>query len=241
MLASLLLSANQFVSFDRLAGGLWQSPPPSAHSNLRTYATRLRDALGASLSASRLSSRRGGGYRITVHHGELDADRFADLAAQGRVALGVGEFAAAVSALRAALSLWRGQAGDDMPDGGPLQLRLAALNEERVAVVEDLIEARLALGEQGSLVSELRALVAEHPLRERPWGQLIRTLYLTGDPSAALVAFDRIRTMFGQELGIEPSLELQRLQLAILRREDDAFRRTASRTGARLRPLAHAG
>jgi DNA-binding SARP family transcriptional activator len=224
LLASLLLCANRFVSLDRLAAGLWQSPPASAHSNLRTYAARLREALRTgSPSASRLSSQRAGGYRITVYRDELDAERFADLAARGRTALGLGEFAAAACALREALSLWYGNAGDDIPDGGPLQPRLAALNEERIAVTEDLIEARLALREQGALVGELRALVAEYPLRERPWAQLIRTLYLAGDPSAALVAFDRIRTMFGQELGIEPSVELRRLQLAILRRDDDVL------------------
>jgi DNA-binding SARP family transcriptional activator len=223
LFAYLLLWPNQFVPIARLAGALWQNPPTSAAANLRTYAARVREALGQAGLSDRLANRRSGGYRLAVRPGELDVDRFRQLAAKGRVALHAGDYAAAAAELRAAIGLWRGRAGDDVPVHGSLGQYLNALNEHRLTTSEDLIEVRLALGETQEPVREARVLVAEYPLRERPWGHLMRALYRSGDPSAALAAYDQVRTAFRESLGIEPSVDLQRLQLAILRRDDDAL------------------
>lgn len=221
LLASLLLWPNQFVPVTRLAAALWHEPPTSAHANLRTYAARLRDALGRLDLTDRLATRRaGGGYRLTVRRLELDAEQFALLATRGRAALVARDPATAARDLAAALAIWRGRAGEDVSGHGGLTRQLHALDEQRLATAEDLVEARLAIGEVHGLVSDIRGLVAEHPLRERPWGCLMRALYQAGDPSAALAAFDQVRGVFRDTLGIEPSAALQRLQVAILRRDD---------------------
>ena len=224
LLASLLLWPGQFVSVSRLAGALWHTPPISANANLRTYAARLREALGRLDVGDRLSTQRaGGGYRLTVSRQELDSEQFAVLAARGRTALRSGNAAVAVDVLTSALTLWRGRAGEDAPGNGALVRHLLALDEQRLTTMEDLAEARLTAGATAGLVSDLRAMVAEHPLRERPWSFLVRALYQAGDPSAALTAFDQVRAALRETLGIEPSAELQRLHVSILRRDDAAI------------------
>jgi len=223
LLASLLLWPGQFVSVSRLAGALWHTPPISANANLRTYAARLREVLGRLDLADRLTTQRsGGGYRLTASRHEVDAEEFARLATRGRMALCSGNAAVAVDDLTSALALWRGRAGEDAPGNGALVRHLLALDEQRLVTMEDLAEARLAAGHTTGLVSNLRAIVFEHPLRERPWSFLMRALYQAGDPSAALIAFDQLRAAFREGLGIEPSVELQRLQVSILRRDDAA-------------------
>jgi predicted ATPase len=93
---------------------------------------------------------------------------------------------------------------------------VARLTELRLAAVEDRVEADLALGRHAAVVGELEALVAEHPLRERLRGQLMRALYRSGRQAEALAAYRRTRTLLGEELGLDPSQELQRLEAAML-------------------------
>jgi predicted ATPase len=68
-------------------------------------------------------------------------------------------------------------------------------------------------------VAELEELVAAHPLSERLGGQLLRALALSGRPADALGAYERLRARLADELGIDPSPELQALHVAVLRGE----------------------
>ncbi len=238
LLACLLIHTNQLVSIERLTGALWRTPPNSSGANLRTYAARLREALAQVGLSGRLATQRGGGYRLTVRHGEIDADRFTVAAAQGQAALCTGDFPTAATDLSAALAMWRGRAGDDVPVNGNLVQHLGALNEHRLAVADDLVEARFALGQYQTVIRGVRAVLAEHPLRERPWAQLVRALYLAGDPGAALDAYHQARTALRDSLGIEPSTQLQQLQLAVLRRDDAAVAGPVRGTGPALPAMA---
>jgi DNA-binding SARP family transcriptional activator len=234
LLGTLLLHANQFVPPHQLGLALWDAPPASASSNLRTYAARLRRsfALHDERVAARLLARRGSGYRLNVGPGELDHQEFRDLTRTGRQELHKGAFAEAVDSLVRALSLWRGQSGDDVPPRGYLAEQLRALNESRMVATEDLVEARLALGEAAHLVTDLRTHIARNPLRERPYGQLMRALYRSGDQSHALSVYDRLREVLDVELGVEPGPEVQLIHRAVLRHDDVAL------TTARLGQLA---
>jgi DNA-binding SARP family transcriptional activator len=224
VLAALLLRPNQFVAVPQLCRDLWDDPPVSAPSNLRTYAARVRrmlvaaDATGA--LGGRLVARRGSGYRLTVEPGELDLEVFRTLAARGQRYLHEGRYGPAVDALTGAARLWRGTPGDDVPPGGLLSAALGALAEYRVEVLDDLAEARLAAGDLAGLRAELSARVAAYPLRERGYALLMRLLYRTGDASAALALYHRARTRLRIELGTQPGAELRRLHQAVLRQDD---------------------
>src|SRR5437868_5455984 len=78
--------------------------------------------------------------------------------------------------LRAASALWRGPALAGVP-GRLIEQAAGGLNEQRLAVLEECLAHELTLGGGDDLVTELAALVAEHPLRERLRGQLMVALH----------------------------------------------------------------
>ena len=213
VLAGLAIESNRSVSLDRLADMVWSEvPPASAVANLRSHAAALRRTLGARLVA------RPNAYELRLAPCELDVTEFHQLAGEGRAALAADNPVAAVSRLDAALALWRGPAGDGLPRGTALDNRWASLDEQRLQVFEEVMEARLTLGEHGDLLPGLRRLLAAHPLRERAWAQLMLALYRCGDVPAALTAYRGARATLQEQLGIEPGEELQRLHRAMLDR-----------------------
>ena len=228
LLGTLLLHPNQFVPAHQLTLALWDVPPASAASNLRTYASRLRRAFERSdrRLTERLTARRGSGYRLNLTAAELDERAFRELARAGRQHLYRANFALAVDSLVRGLALWRGQAGDDVPPHGLIREQLRALNEGRLVATEDLVEARLALGDTAHLVTDLRPYIARYPLRERAYGQLMRALYRTGNPAEALAVYNRLRRVLGTELGTDPGRELQLIHRAVLRQDDAAVAAT---------------
>ncbi|MCW6004252.1 transcriptional regulator [Micromonospora sp. CPCC 205371] len=217
MLATLLLSANERVSLDRLVGELWDCPPRSAVANIRTYASGLRRVLGEVDAGDRLVASPSG-YLLRVEPHELDLQRFHAATEAGRSALVRDDYAAAASRFREALDLWRGAPVEDVDPGPDLATRIALLEEQHLAVIEDLMEARLATGEHAAVTAELRLLVTAHPFRERLHHQLMLALYRSGDAPAALSAYARARAVLAEQLGIEPGAQLVALHQAILRR-----------------------
>jgi predicted ATPase/DNA-binding SARP family transcriptional activator len=213
-LGLLLIRAGVVVSRDRLVEELWDGDPPgTALHTLQGYIYRLRRALGP--EAWRLQTRPPG-YQLKVSADELDAQRFQDLATDGRRALVRGEPRAAAGQLAAALGLWRGPLLADLGEVTALEPERTRLEALRLAALEDRVEAGLALGGHGALVGELEGLVTEQPFRERLWGQLMLALYRSGRQADALAAFHRARRMLDEELGIQPSRWLCRRQEQIL-------------------------
>ncbi|MGN6677791.1 MAG: BTAD domain-containing putative transcriptional regulator, partial [Streptosporangiaceae bacterium] len=145
---------------------------------------------------------------------------FERLAESGRRALAENAPDRAAEDLREALGLWRGAPLADVSDEPFAQPQIARLNELRIGITEDRIEADLALGRHADVVSELCALVAAHPLRERLYQLLMIALYRCGRQSEALAVHQEARRVLVDELGIEPSPPLQRIERAIL--EQDA-------------------
>ena len=145
--------------------------------------------------------------------------RFERLAGEGRRALAADAPGRAAAYLREALALWRGAPLAEVSDEPFAQAEIARLNELRAGVIEDRIEADLALGRHGDVVSELEALVAAHPLRERLYQQLMIALYRCGRQAEALAVYRSARRVLMQELGIEPGPGLKRLERAILEQD----------------------
>jgi predicted ATPase/class 3 adenylate cyclase len=159
------------------------------------------------------------GYRLAVEADAVDARRFETLVDAARAARVGGDGAAARRLLDDALGLWRGPALADVGFESFAQAEIARLEELRVAALEERIGARLSEGEHALVVAELEQLSVEHPSRERLVGLLMLALYRCGRQSDALEVYTRGRLRLDEELGLEPSPELQRLQEAILRHD----------------------
>ena len=217
VLAVLLLRRGEVVSRDRLIDELWgERAPASAVKTVQTYVSNLRKALGNGLLLTR-----GQGYVLQVVPGQVDADRVEALVREGRDALETGDSRRASERLREALALWRDPALVDFAYEPFAQAEIARLQEERVAALEDRIDADLALGRHTVLVGELEALVREHPLRERLQAQLMLALYRSGRQTEALERYRQARGALADELGIEPGRELQDLEQAILTQDPE--------------------
>jgi predicted ATPase/DNA-binding SARP family transcriptional activator len=220
LLALLLLKAGGVVPRDRLVEELWHGKPPrAAEATLRSYLSRLRSLVGQRLE------RRAMGYALAVEPGELDAIRFERQVAEGREALAQERPAEAAHRLAGALALWRGDPYADFLYEPFAQTEIARLAELRLEALEERVEAELLLGRHESLVAELERLVAEHPLRERLWCQLMLALYRCNRQAEALAAYRRARDVLTRELGLEPGEQLRRLQQAVLRQEVPAVSR----------------
>src|SRR5215207_2190910 len=234
LLSLLLIHRNEVVSAERLIDALWgETPPPSAPKALQNAVLQVRRALGNGAAALRTEP---GGYLLRVGSGEVDADRFEALAAEGRAALDAGDPAFAAERLREGLALWRGPPLSQLTYEALAQPEIARLEEERLAALEDRIEADLALGGGADLVGELEAEIARHPLRERPRAALLLALYHAGRQADALEAFQDARRTLIDELGIEPGPALRERHEAILAQDPALDPPVRRRTPAPHRP-----
>jgi DNA-binding SARP family transcriptional activator/ABC-type branched-subunit amino acid transport system substrate-binding protein len=214
VLAILLLSADEVVSTDRIVDQLWgDSPPEDAAMALQAHVSRLRKALP---NGPELLVTRAPGYTVRLAPGQLDLERFDELVQDGRSALDEGNAERASEALRSALELWRGPPLAEFQDEPFAQEATARLEDAWLDAVVCRIDADLALGRHAELVTELRALVRAHPLREGLRAQLMLALYRTGRQTEALDVYTDARRALLDELGLEPGPALQRLQQQIL-------------------------
>ena len=214
LLERLALDGGRPVGVPALVEALWGDSPPADELNaLQSLVSRLRRAL----PDPTLVDSGPAGYRLAVRPDDVDAVLFERLATAGRRALTDGDPDRAASTLREALALWRGPALADS-DGQPWATTAATrLEERRLTATEDRIEAELALGASAAVLPELEALAAEHPLRERLQGQLVRTLYAAGRQADALAAYEEVRRLLADELGVDPSPALREVHLQVLR------------------------
>jgi predicted ATPase/class 3 adenylate cyclase len=213
LLAALLVRANEVVPAHLLVSTLWpEAGQAEGANNLHTQLSRLRSALGRD-AVERTES----GYVVRCGEGELDALAFEQASAKARAALAERRWADAAADAASALGWWRGdEALPEFADQPFAMPRASALGEERWGTVECGIDARLALGEHRALVGELGDLVEREPLREWLWGQLMRALYRCGRQAEALRAYERLRQILADQLGITPCAELVRLERAVL-------------------------
>ncbi|WP_433218206.1 BTAD domain-containing putative transcriptional regulator [Dactylosporangium sp. CS-047395] len=205
LLTRLLLEAGRLIPADELG-----SESPNA---LQAQVSRLRKVLPDGLLEFG-----SGGYRLAVEPDDVDAHRFERLAREGRRRLAAGDFQTAAVVLHDALNLWRGPALADLPDAGPLKVRL---DEQRLGALEDLAAAELELP-SGADVGPLQRLVAEHPFRERLRALLMRALHAAGRTAEGLAVYEDGRRLLADELGTDPSAELRAVHLRLLQFETPA-------------------
>jgi DNA-binding SARP family transcriptional activator len=215
LLAVLALHLGEAISQDQLAEALWgEHAPRSATNALQNYVLRLRRAFRVVEGVQIVTDP--AGYRLQAPADVVDARLAERLVAEGREATAAGDPATAARLLREALGLWRGRALAEFADQPFAQAEAARLEELRESAREDLVDAELGLGRHHDLVGELEVMVASHPLRERRWAQLLLARYRDGRQAEALDGFRALRRTLRDELGVDPSPELQDLQDRIL-------------------------
>src|SRR5215469_2767907 len=215
VLAALLVQAGRPVPAEKLANALWdEGPPDAAAVTLRTHVMRLRHVLGVKAAARVLT--RSGCYELDASEDEVDHLLFAALCSRGSAAVEVGAWRQADRALSDALRLWRGAPLADIASETLRSEAAPRLEQLHLQALEWWNDARLALAQHSTLLTELEALAAAHPLRERLQAQLMLALYRCGRQADALAAFQHARLILVEELGIEPGRELREMHRRIL-------------------------
>ncbi|MEU8431301.1 BTAD domain-containing putative transcriptional regulator [Streptomyces sp. NPDC029216] len=214
VLSMLLLESGRVVTVARLVEAAWeQDPPATAAHQVRKAVADLRRRIP---DGSAVIVTDGPGYRAAVTAGQLDLLEFDGLVQAAGQAAKEGRMTTAAEHLASALALWRGPVLSGA-GGSVIDTAATALEERRLSAAEQYFGLRLTLGESGELVSGLRALITEHPLRETLRGQLMLALYRTGRQAEALQEYGRVRELLVEELGIDPGPQLAKLYEAILR------------------------
>jgi DNA-binding SARP family transcriptional activator len=209
VLAMLLLARGRQVSLGGLIDGLWEGDVPrSAVGTVRTYVSRLRRRVNSIESI-------GDGYGLRLGSAVLDLDEFEQLLSAARAARDRHDAACGARLLQDALGLWRGGALAGIP-GPYADSRRVPLTELQVAATEEKLAADIALGEHAAAIAELRALLAEHPFRERLTELLMLALYKSGRQAEALYVFDSARHGLSEELGVDPGPSLQTMHRRVL-------------------------
>ncbi|MFI0367358.1 ATP-binding protein [Actinomadura sp. 1N219] len=215
LLSALLAAGGRPVSSGRLIQDLWSDEPPGRPAAaLRAKVSQLRRALDAEDGGRALVRSQPPGYVLASE--DVDARRFQTGLARAH---GTADPAAKAALLTDALALWRGTPFADFADEDFARGAAAHLDEQRLTALEELADARLALGEHHALVAELSDLADRHPLRERVQAALMLALYRSGRQHEALDRHSRLRDRLRDEMGLDPGPELTDLHQAILRQD----------------------
>ncbi|WP_426364405.1 AfsR/SARP family transcriptional regulator [Streptomyces sp. E-08] len=217
LLAALLLRGGRTATAHELIDALWGEEPPSqALAAVRTYASRLRKALDPKVLVSE-----SGGYALRTT--ALDVTAAQELAAEADRLRAAGDRAAARERLAEALDLWDGEVLASVP-GPYAETQRTRLEEWRLTLLETRLDIDLEVGAHAEAVSELTALTAAHPLRERLRELLMLALYRSGRQAEALAVYADTRRLLADELGVDPNPELSRLQQRILQADAELAR-----------------
>jgi DNA-binding SARP family transcriptional activator len=214
-MALLALRVGTIVSYQELVDELWGDRPPGNTRNaLQANIARLRRLLECAGAGETLQTV-GQGYRLDLHRDAVDADRFRRLSASGTRCL-AEQPGRAVELLEQALRIWRGPALIDAGAGAHCRAAARWLNDSRLATQEDLLAARLALGDERAVAPELETLLVQHPLRERLYDLLMLALYRSDRQADAVAVFHLLRRRLSDDLGLQPGHTVQRRYRAIL-------------------------
>lgn len=219
LLAVLALNAGEVVQLEQLLDHLWGDRlPDRPRGALYSCVSRLRQWLDRHAPGSAgLLATSSGGYVLDLGPGGVDLLRFRALMREAAAAGERRDLAVQSARLREALALWRGPVLANVRSDALQQTEVPRLTEEYLRAVEWRCEVGLALGEHDEMVGELRALTDRYPFRERLWWQLMLALSRSGRRVEALAAYRKVSSQLRTEFGVDPDLELRRLQTAILR------------------------
>ncbi|MFI5621698.1 BTAD domain-containing putative transcriptional regulator [Streptomyces sp. NPDC051567] len=222
ILALLSLYPGRVMPVPTLMEEIWGTDlPHSALTTLQTYILQLRRRLGTAMGpgapgAKEVLATRHGGYVLQVPPESVDVHAYEGLMAGGQEAFEQGDDGRAADLLRRALRLWEGPALVDVRVGPILEIEVMRLSESRLVTTERRIDVDLRLGRHTELLAELTELIARYPQHEGLHSQAMVALYRSGRQATALDVYRRLRHRLIEDLGVEPSPQLQRLHQAML-------------------------
>lgn len=216
LLAVLLIRSDQVVMAEQLPRELWgEKPPERATASIYVCISRLRKFLGRPGQVNPILTRPGG-YMLCRASGEYDADLFERAVADGRRHARMGRPEEAAACFDRAMGLWRGPALAGVRSGPCVAGFLRQLDELRIECAEMSAEVHLELGRHEELISPLRSLVTQFPLRETFYRQLMLALYRSDRRSEALGIYDSACRVLDRETGLEPGRDLRQLRHTVL-------------------------
>ncbi len=235
VLAALLINAGQIVSADVLIDEVWGGAPPARAANLISiYVLRLRRLLGDADGSVLVT--RAPGYQLRVAAADTDALRFEAMVRDGRKLFGSGDVQGAAQQLTEALALWQGRPLADVRPTPLVEAETERLTELHLSAIELRITAELASGGYDQVVPEIRRLLADHPLREGLWLQLMQALDGAGRHAEALEVYGQARTAISDHLGVDPGAELRQLHAELLAKDQTGLTGTISVGAVETRP-----
>ena len=226
VLATLAVQRPEVAAHDQLAYTLWpEGAPPTSAKVIQGCVSRLRGLLGGDAITTHDSGYRLEGTVVT------EADRFTQRVARGRELLQLGQADRAAYALDEALREWGGDPYVEIAHWGPAEAASAQLREEWAIAEEFHVDALLTSGDVARALPIATTLVAQAPFREHRWAQLALANYRAGNQAEALEVLRTCRATLRDELGIDPGVEITRLEEAVLRQEVDTSRPTRDAVG----------
>jgi SARP family transcriptional regulator, regulator of embCAB operon len=221
ILAMLLINRNRAIGTESLIDAAWdQSPVSAARTSIHSYVSNLRRVLAsAGVNPYEVLASAPPGYRLSVADGDCDLDRFITDKTAGMRAAEAGRFEQASGHFSAALKEWRGAALDDLRNFAFVEAFATALTEDYMLVQIARAEAEIASGRASAIIGELEALAIKHPYREPLWAKLITAYYVAERQSDALEAYQRLKMVLAEDLGIDPGPTVSTLHTGILRQE----------------------
>lgn len=232
--AMLVTERHRPVSREELADNLWSEQPPDTWDTaIRVVVSRARRFVAAAgIGPPEALDAQGGGYRLQLEGIEVDLERavVANETAESALASGDAERAARLATEARAVFARPLLAG---VDGPWVDARRRELTLELVRALEVLANARLRLGQHARATTAAKAAMSVDPFRESAYRLLMQAGLTAGDPVAGLRAYERLRLLLVEELGVDPSPETQALHL-------DLLRHTASPAPERVPPPSRA-
>ena len=228
VLAVLIVNASRPVAIDTLIGAAWdQRPPQGARATLHAYISNLRRLMNSAGIDRALLANTPPGYQLSIADNQYDFGLFLAEKNAGVQAAAAAHFDEAARHLSAALAQWRGQVLEDLRDFQFVESLAAALDEERILVHIARAEAEIACGRPQTVIIDLETLIVAHGYREPLWAQLITAYYLADRQSDALDAYQRLKTLLAEDLGIDPGFTIRQLHERILRQQPLDVRKVA--------------
>jgi ABC-2 type transport system ATP-binding protein len=189
-----------------------EAPPRTARHAVQVCVSRLRGLLAEAAGQTMRIITRGATYALHADAMCIDVFRFRVLVEDAR---NESMDAIRVLLLERALALWHGPPlADVAPPADPLCRRL---EEARLAAAEEWLATEMRLGRHTSVIDQLVELAAQHPNRQRLVALLMLALYRDGRAPEALRTYHSARLRLADEFGLDPHVELQQLESAILR------------------------
>lgn len=222
VLACLALRAGQAVSADRLLEDVWGDALPDTGRRAIPYQiAKLRSSLEPDrVGEGTLITTTPAGYLLDVAPDDVDALRFERLVARARELVATDP-AGCEELVVEALGLWRAAPPfADLGDEPFVESECRRLEQLHMVARRTLAEARIVLGREGEVIDDLEQLIGDHPLDEALVELSMAALHRAGRTAEALRLYGAFRRRLSEELGIEPSHGLQRIEQALL--ADDA-------------------